>query len=198
MKRVFIVRHGQTALNRKKALQGRSDLPLNDTGKAEAEQAKQLLEQQDIVFDRVYSSPLSRAVATAQIIAGSGDIRTDERLIEMDYGPYEGLDLTSPPPEIIRFFRDFVNEPAPAGMEQLSAVTARMGSFLEDLKDTPDATILVSTHAIAMKGALEYLSPESRGKWWSKHIRNCDMYVTELTDAGWSAPVPFPETDPDR
>lgn len=90
MKRVIIIRHGQTVLNRKKALQGRSDLPLNETGTAEAMQAKQLLDRQGIVFDRVYSSPLARAVETARIASGSDDIRTDERLIEMDYGPYEG------------------------------------------------------------------------------------------------------------
>ena len=188
MKRIFIIRHGQTVLNKRKALQGRSDQPLDETGIRQAEKARQIFSEKNIIFDRVYSSPLQRAVKTAQIIAGTDSILTDERLTEMDYGPYEGTDLTNPPPEIIRFFRDFVHAPAPEGMEQLFSVTARMGSFLEEMKHTEGTSILVSTHAIAMKGALEYLSPQSRGQWWSRYIGNCDVYVTELKDGVYSEP----------
>ena len=46
-----------------------------------------------ISFEKVYSSPLRRAVETAGIISGSDAVETDERLIEMDYGPYEGYDV---------------------------------------------------------------------------------------------------------
>ena len=55
---------------------------------------------QQIRIDSVYSSPLIRAVETAKIIAPEAPLFIEERLIEMDYGPYEGMDLTNPAPEV--------------------------------------------------------------------------------------------------
>ena len=149
---IYIVRHGQTEMNNRKALQGRSDVPLNETGIAQARAAAEKLT--GIRFDRV------------------------DRLIEMDYGPYEGCDLTRLPPEIMTFFSDFVHNPAPHGMEQLSSVVARVGAFLEELRKV-EGNILLSAHAISMKGMLEYLTPDSNGAYWSKYIGNCSVYTAE-------------------
>ena len=188
---LYIIRHGQTAMNKAKALQGRSDSELNETGRAEAAAAGELFKEQGVLFDRVFTSPLKRAAETARIIAGSVPAEADARLIEMDYGPYEGMDLTNPAPEVLDFFRDFVNTPAPEGMEQLRDVTGRLGSFLGDLKQrvSPVENVLVSTHAIAMKGALEYLTPSSNGAWWSRYIGNCAIFAVELRDGCWSVPA---------
>ena len=173
---IYIIRHGQTELNNANVLQGRSDYPLNESGIAQAWEAGQWLMDQGIVFSYVYSSPLKRAIQTAELIAKGKPIVIDNRLIEMDYGQYEGMDLKNPAPEIMEFFRDFVNNPAPEGMEPLSEVVQRIGVFLEDVKDLP-GNILISTHAIAMKGALEYLTPGSNGSYWSKYIGNCAVYA---------------------
>ena len=190
--RIYIIRHGETARNREKVLQGRSDMPLNENGIRQAEQAGRWFRQHDIRFARAYASPLIRAVETARL-AGGSDIITDERLIEMDYGSYEGMSLKNPDPEIRRFFSDFVHQPAPEGMESLADVTARLGVFLEELRDTgTDGNILISTHAIAMKGALEYLTPASAGSYWSKYIGNCAVYSADLTAEGFTVPVPVP------
>ena len=119
---------------------------------------------------------------------------TDERLIEMDYGMYEGADLNHLPPEILTFFSDFVHNPAPGDMEQLSSVVSRAGAFLEDIKSLK-GNILISTHAIAMKGILEYLTPGSNGAYWSKYIGNCAVYVAENADGKIGIPkeIPFAE-----
>ena len=116
----------------------------------------------------------------------------DERLIEMDYGPYEGADLYHLPPEILTFFSDFVHNPAPDGMEQLGAVVARVGAFLDELRGSEE-NILISTHAIAMKGILEYLTPESNGAYWSKFISNCAVYISQNQDGTFSVPTELPE-----
>ena len=181
---IYIMRHGQTDKNQAKLLQGRSDVPLNEIGVAEAKAAGEWLQQQGIAFDRVYASPMTRAVQTAGIVTGGQTVITDERLLEMDYGPYEGMDLTNPAPEIITFFRDFVNNPAPEGMEPLSDVVKRMGDFLEDLEGM-EGNILIATHAVAMKGALEYLSPSSNGSYWAKYISTCGIYAVERTKTGF-------------
>ena len=187
---LYIIRHGQTQLNKTFALQGRSDLPLNEEGCRQAQEAGRWFEEQGIVFDRVYSSPLQRAVKTAQLCAENVPVILDERLIEMDYGPYEGADLKTPPPEILEFFRDFAHNPAPEGMEQLSSVVNRLGELLQEIREeAQEKNILLSTHAIAMKGALEYLTPGSNGSYWSKHIGNCAVYCSKIREGRYDTPI---------
>lgn len=193
---IYIIRHGQTEKNKAKVLQGRSDVPLNDAGRQQAAEVRERFEREGLSFDKIYTSPLVRAVETAQIVAGAAphqivtgaapqQFEVDSRLIEMDYGPYEGMDLTHPAPEIITFFSDFAHNPAPEGMEPLPEVVARLGTFLEEIRDEARGrTILLSTHAIAMKGALEYLTPEAKGSYWSKYIGNCAVYRVEVGPDG--------------
>ena len=211
---IFIIRHGQTDLNKAKALLGRSDVPLNEEGRRQAEEARDRFAAEGIRFAHVYSSPLVRAVDTARIIAEEVPLSLDERLIEMDYGPYEGMDLRSPAPEVLAFFRDFAHHPAPNGMEPLPQVVGRMGAFMEELReciadlrtgaaepktsavesqtDASEPNILISTHAVAMKGILEYLTPDSQGSYWSKYIGNCAVYTTELMpDGTFSVPQEY-------
>ncbi len=186
---IYILRHGRTALNKARVMQGMIDCPLNDEGREQAAEVARLFRNMGISFAKVYSSPLSRAVETAQIAAGTDTVITDDRLLEMGYGPYEGADLKNLPPELDRFFSDLENEPTPEGMEPLASVKARLGSFLEELRESKsDGDVLISTHAIALKGALEYLMPDSGGYWWSRYVGNCDVYSFDITDGGFSAP----------
>ena len=177
-------------MNSKMLMQGRSDIPLNETGIAQAEEAALRFADMGVHIDKVYTSPLIRAVQTAERIAPDAEVVIDNRLIEMDYGPYEGMDLRNPAPEVMDFFMDFVNVPAPAGMEPLPDVVKRLGTFLEDIAEEAErCNVLVSTHAIAMKGALEYLTPESRGGYWAKNIGNCDIYAASVEDGSYTIPV---------
>ncbi len=178
---IYILRHGQTDMNRTHSLQGRSDQPLNEAGRQQALKAREWFTDRDIVFSAVYSSPLIRAVESARLASGAEEICTDERLLEMDYGPYEGMDLHDPRPEVMYFFQDFVHHPAPEGMEQLSDVVRRTGEFIEEIRTVP-GNVLISTHAIAMKGILEYLTPGSDGAYWSKYIGNCAVYAVDNRD----------------
>ena len=191
---IYIVRHGQTEQNLKKRMQGRSDFPLTELGREQAAAVGDAFRKAGIHFDKVYTSPLDRAVETAKLVAGDVPIEVEEALIEMDYGPYEGTDLHDLPPEVEEFFQDFVHNPAPEGMEQLHDVVARAGEFLERLKaEAVNRDILLSTHAIAMKGLLEYLTPESNGAYWSKYIGNCAVYVTELNAGEYTVPTEWSE-----
>ena len=185
---IYIIRHGKTELNKANVLQGRSNYPLNDEGIRQAEEAAKMLES--IVFDYVYSSPLIRAVQTAEIVAPDKEIRLDDRLIEMDYGQYDGTDLRNMPEEIRIIFSDFVNDPAPDGMEPLSEVVKRTGAFIEELRNIK-GNILVSTHAIAMKGILEYLTSDSQGGYWSKYIGNCAVYFADNNSGQIGVPTEY-------
>jgi broad specificity phosphatase PhoE len=186
---IYIIRHGQTAKNRTGTLQGRSNAPLDESGIAQARAAAGWFSAEGIHFDKVYTSPLIRAEETARILAKDVEIVTEERLIEMDYGPYEGMDLHHLPPELMVFFSDFVHNPAPHGMESLSSVVSRLGTFLtEILEEAYKYNLLLSTHAIAMKGALEYLTPGSEGRYWSKYIGNCSVYGAGVLENGYEIP----------
>ena len=201
MTNIYIIRHGQTNMNRKHVVQGRIDEPLNEVGISQAEEARDLLRSRHIVFDQVFSSPLERAFKTAQIVAGEDvPVMTDDRLLEMECGPYEGADLNNPPLEIILFFLDIAHADVPEGVEPPDSIVRRVGEFLEaHRKDFADGNILISTHALAMKAALNYLSPDSNGSFWNKSIGNCAIYVTSLKDGSFTIPVPLtadvPETE---
>src|SRR5688500_12019612 len=89
MLNVYFLRHGQTAYNAdNNRYCGRTDIPLTEKGIAQAELVQQQLK--DISFDAVYSSPLQRAYRTAKIASGEKDVIKDDRLIEADFGGWEG------------------------------------------------------------------------------------------------------------
>lgn len=186
---LYIIRHGETELNSKHVLQGRSDNELDSKGFDQSRKASDWLKKEGISFTKVYSSPLKRAVQTAECVAPGITVSIDGRLIEMDYGPYEGMSLLKPKKEVVKFFSDFVNNPAPEGMEQLADIVVRTGEFVDSIKDEcSQGNVLISTHAIAMKGILEYLDKDAKGRYWSKNIGNCEIYRVECSDGIFGVP----------
>lgn len=99
---IVLVRHGETDWNLAGRLQGRTEVPLNDTGRLQAAATTELLAAaaQDLGLDSwagIYSSPLGRAVETARIIGSSlgfDEPRIHPKLLERDFGPAEGLLVT--------------------------------------------------------------------------------------------------------
>ncbi|MCR0350133.1 histidine phosphatase family protein [Erysipelotrichaceae bacterium AF15-26LB] len=87
---LYFVRHGQTAWNVRGKLQGKSDIALNETGRAQAVETREKLKH--VHMDAIYCSPLLRAKETAQIIneLWKLPIQCDERLMERSFGSMEG------------------------------------------------------------------------------------------------------------
>ncbi|MGN6444947.1 histidine phosphatase family protein [Amnibacterium sp.] len=89
---LVLVRHGETEWNRVGRVQGRTDLPLNDTGREQARATARRLRGDR--FDAVVASPLSRAAETADLIAdglGIGPVELVDDLVERHYGDAEGM-----------------------------------------------------------------------------------------------------------
>ena len=87
MGELLLIRHGETAWSRTGQLAGRTDLPLTDAGVAAGRALRPLLDRCHVVA--AFSSPLSRAVRTAEL-TGLVDVKPDPDLLEWDYGGYEG------------------------------------------------------------------------------------------------------------
>lgn len=89
MLNIYLVRHGETAWNAAgNKYCGRTDLPLTEKGLQQAQAVQQQLK--NVTLDAVYSSPLERAYHTAQIAGNGQNVIKDERLIEADFGQWEG------------------------------------------------------------------------------------------------------------
>lgn len=89
--KLFLIRHGQTDLNRDRRFRGHADASLNDEGKYEAVGAARVLRGEELAC--IYTSPISRAVETATAIAVTMNTRveTDEAFTDIDYGDWQGL-----------------------------------------------------------------------------------------------------------
>ena len=84
--RLYIIRHGETQWNKVKRLQGQTDIPLAEEGIRLARETGEGMKE--LPIDLVISSPLTRAVQTAQLLTEGRDvpILTDERIIEISFG----------------------------------------------------------------------------------------------------------------
>jgi len=154
------VRHGQTEWNATRRYQGRSDIPLSEAGRAQAQAVCDAL--RDHRFDAVYASDLQRAIETARIIAKPHglEVQIDPRIREFDFGEWEGLTW----PEIIERWPQFAEHGAtaaklyqPEGGERFEDVCARVQSFLDDLRRTSHEDVLVVTHAGVLHAVLDVL-----------------------------------------
>src|SRR5262245_20398598 len=89
--RFILIRHGETEWNKDDRFRGRSDIPLNETGIAQARKIAARLESYKI--SAVYASPLPRAIQTALPLAESHHLKIQETadLLDIDYGAWEGM-----------------------------------------------------------------------------------------------------------
>ena len=90
--RILVVRHGETDWNRRQIFRGTCDVPLNETGRAQARRLGVGLKDRNITA--AYASPLSRAVETAEIALQGRAVKIvpDERLTDFSYGDWQGLE----------------------------------------------------------------------------------------------------------
>jgi len=154
MTELYLVRHGETAWNAARRIQGRADIPLNDTGRAQAARAAELLGRRE--WSGVYASPLSRAHETAAIIAdrlGLGEVTDVAALVERDYGEAEGVGFD----ELEALYPEGVRAP---GQETREEVAARVVPALLELASRhPGERLLVVSHGGAIRAVLQTAEP---------------------------------------
>jgi probable phosphoglycerate mutase len=148
--RLLVIRHGETAWNRETRIQGHIDIPLNATGRWQARQVAQAL--QDEGLHAVYSSDLQRAQDTAQAIAQASGVAlvVDVQLRERHFGSLEGLtqdEITQTRPDEARRWRERDPAYGPDGGETLQAFYDRcVGALTRLAQQHPGQTIAVVAH----------------------------------------------------
>jgi len=156
--KIYITRHSKTVWNQEKRLQGRKDSPLVEEGINNAYALRNYL--LDIQFDCVYSSPIKRAYDTAKLITDH-EIITDERLLEMDFGIFEGQKISDILKRDDHIYDDLWNHPEkferiPNG-ESYDEVIGRVKDFLEELQTKNYENVLIVTHGMFFINMIAYM-----------------------------------------
>lgn len=167
---ICLVRHGQTEVNNSKKIQGRKDHKLNDTGRNQARETGLYLKQYDSNWDFIYSSPLSRAFETAEIIKEQinfkGDVIKDESFIERDFGAAEDQPITE---EIFKYIlSDSIDN-----LEKSHEIQKRVSDgVLRLCKKHPGKKILIIAHSHAIKALLTFID---KNRTFLDPLLNCSM-----------------------
>lgn len=152
MSHIFLVRHGETAWNKQKRYQGKSDVPLSLVGTT---QVKALAAQmKHLKLGVVYSSTLERAGQTARLIAPHRKVHADARINEMDFGDWEGRRATELFAARDAAYQRFANGQwvKPPGGESIQQVEKRVGAFWKDvLTRHPNKNITIVSHVVPIK-----------------------------------------------
>ena len=153
---ICLIRHGQTDWNKDFLIQGRFDIPLNDTGRNQIHTTSSKLKRTNIKWDIFLSSPLSRAVETCEIICNdlgynNIEIIKRENLIEREFGEADGIPISD------EVYINILNNNY-RGMETSYEINERaIKEILDIAKLYPNKNVLVTTHSHFIKGVFTVL-----------------------------------------
>ncbi len=178
---LYIMRHGLTDWNVMHKLQGKSDIPLNEEGRRMAAAAAE--EYKDFHIDVCFASPLKRAAETAEILLKGRDVPIikDDRLTEMGFGDYEGLEncfeIEDCPIKLI-FQKPEEYKTSIGGAETFDELFARIGDFLKEKVDpllAEGKDVLIVAHGALNSGIIALRKNLPREKFWSSGIVQCKI-----------------------
>lgn len=171
---VYFFRHSETEWNSLGKLNGLSDVDLSEAGETEAHIVKQ--EIKNVCFNKVYSSPLKRAIETASILSGYDvdEIVKCEEIIERDYGTLEGKEMSS-------FSMDELEEKSESHMK----IIRRSVKFLRDLakENNDEAVYMVVSHRAVLRHVYTYMT---KSDYQTVDIDNLGYFVAKYANKKWS------------
>ena len=178
---LYIMRHGKTDWNERHKLQGRTDIPLNEEGRLMAQRAHD--EYLDVHFDLCFSSPLKRALETAEIVLRGRNVPiiTDDRLMEMSFGEYEGTENSFQKPDcaINILFQDPASyTESVGGAETFEALFARADHFLADSvfpEVNKGRDVLIVGHGALNSALICRIKKLPVSAFWSHGIAQCRL-----------------------
>lgn len=182
---IILVRHGQTAWNASEVFRGRIDIELDETGLKQAELLGEYLGKREL--EAVYSSPLKRAVQTAEAIARhhglAAEIAPD--LNDMDFGEWQGLSLQDVRSRFSELFEMWSSEPhrvrIPSG-ESLDDVRQRVLTLINQIIDKHEGTVVLVSHRVVNKVLICALLGLDSSHFWDIRLDTCGMTTFEFNN----------------
>jgi len=209
---IILIRHGQTRWNKEEVFRGRADIPLDETGLAQAEATARALARVEIAA--VYSSPLARAHETARIIAGPHglDVQLVDGFTDIDCGAWEGLPVQEARSRYPRMFEAWQKAPHTVtfpGGESLDIVSARAWTALEQIAAdrANDEAVVVVSHRVVNKLILLKALGLASSAFWKIRQDTCCLNIIEHGPGGYvlrllndrchlvGGPIPGPTLD---
>lgn len=174
--KLYVARHGETEWNRQNKVCGRTDSPLTEKGLRQAQLLADGLD--DCPIDVIIASPLSRAQDTARVVAERKHLQviTDERLIEQDYGVYEGVQ---------RDDLDFLNNKRmfayryPGGESMMDIARRTYDLIIETCKLYPDSSVLFVCHNGICRVICSYFNDMTNEEYFGFSQDNCGYNIYE-------------------
>lgn len=189
--KLLLVRHGETDWNKERRVQGRTDIPLNDSGRAQAASLARALGSARI--DAVYASPFSRAYDTARILLGERrlEIIKDEGLAEIRFGLWEGKTMGELMEQFPDLWRDWgwlnrEDDCKRMGAESYTDIQRRSMNVVERIKKEcgENDNVLLVSHTMPVKLIIaNYLQMPLEAISRLK-IENCSLNVVSINKDG--------------
>lgn len=171
---LYVARHGETEWNAAERLCGRTDLPLNETGKAQVAALADKLWQEAKTIDLIIASPMTRAQQTAMILAErlGTSVETDERLIEQNYGVYEGGSIQNS--DFLENRKQFAYR-YPNG-ESMMQVAFRVYGFLNDLRNRDSLRrVMLVSHGGTCRVLNTYFEDVRNEEFFQWRMKNAEI-----------------------
>ena len=178
MAEIILVRHGETEWNVKEIFRGRIDIELNETGMRQAELLAEYLS--DLKIEAVYSSPLRRALKTAEVITSHHklDVEIADGLMDFDYGEWQGLFHEEVKERYKELYAQWINNPhqviMPAG-ESLSDVSQRAIGVVNEVIARYGGTVVLVSHRVVNKVVICALLGLDNSHFWNIRQDTCGM-----------------------
>lgn len=191
---VYFMRHGETDWNTIKRLQGTTDIPLNKNGEELAKVTAANMKKDGIKFDVIYSSPLVRALKTAEYMNeySKAPVIVDKRIREYCFGQAEGVtfDELKVNPKFVNlrnWFLDPENFVAELGAESYDEFFGRLSSFLNEVlipleKENSNQNVLIVCHGGVVRGLLKVMLDWDISRFAETKIPNCGINLCTLHD----------------
>jgi broad specificity phosphatase PhoE len=178
MTEIILARHGETEWNVQQVFRGRIDIELNETGLRQAELLAQYLSGVNI--DAVYSSPLKRALNTAEVIAGYHklEVKIAPGLIDFDFGKWQGLPHQEVKRRYKKLYAQWLENPHLVQMpdgESLDEVRERALRVVDEVVAKHKGTIVLVSHRVVNKVLICALLGLDNSHFWNIRQDTCGM-----------------------
>lgn len=169
MTQIILARHGETEWNVSEIFRGRADIELSENGKRQAVLLAEYLS--DAKIDAVYSSPLRRALTTAEEITGYHNlkVRIGSSLIDFDYGRWQGLSLKQVRDRFPALYATWISHPdrvTMPGGESLDDVRERAAIMVDEVIARHNGTVVLVAHRVVNKVLICALLGLDNSRFW--------------------------------